>query len=35
MKDIHPLADLAPRDVVARAIDTEMKQPAMTMSIST
>ena len=26
MKDIHPLADLAPRDVVARAIDTEMKR---------
>ena len=26
MKDYHPLADLAPRDVVARAIDEQMKQ---------
>ncbi len=24
MKDIHPMAELAPRDVVARAIDTEL-----------
>lgn len=26
MQRYHPLADLAPRDIVARAIDTEMKQ---------
>ena len=26
MKDYHPQADLAPRDVVARAIDSEMKK---------
>lgn len=26
MKDFHPLADLAPRDVVARAIDSVMKR---------
>lgn len=26
MRDVHPLADLAPRDVVARAIDQEMKR---------
>lgn len=26
MKDVHPMADLAPRDVVARAIDREMKR---------
>lgn len=26
MKDYHPMADLAPRDVVARAIDSEMKK---------
>lgn len=26
MKDYHPQADLAPRDVVARAIDSQMKQ---------
>mgnify|MGYP005848059895 CR=1 FL=1 len=26
MPDYHPLKDLAPRDIVARAIDTEMKQ---------
>ena len=26
MRDVHPMADLAPRDVVARAIDGEMKR---------
>jgi L-aspartate oxidase len=26
MKGVHPLADLAPRDVVARAVDTELKR---------
>lgn len=26
MRDLHPLADLAPRDIVARAIDSEMKR---------
>jgi len=26
MTDYHPMADLAPRDIVARAIDTEMKK---------
>jgi L-aspartate oxidase len=26
MRGVHPLGDLAPRDVVARAIDTEMKR---------
>jgi L-aspartate oxidase len=25
MKDVHPLADLAPRDIVARAIDQDLK----------
>jgi L-aspartate oxidase len=29
---LPPMADLAPRDIVARAIDTEMKKPARPMS---
>ncbi len=30
MKGIHPMADLAPRDIVARAIDEEMKKSGST-----
>lgn len=30
MRDFHPLADLAPRDIVARAIDTVMKRDGAT-----
>jgi len=29
MKSYHPMADLAPRDIVARSIDTEMKKHAI------
>lgn len=37
MQGVHPLADLAPRDVVARAIDAEMKRtgaPHMWLDVS-
>jgi L-aspartate oxidase len=37
MQDVHPLAELAPRDIVARAIDHEMKRlgaPCMYLDIS-
>lgn len=37
MKDVHPLAELAPRDIVARAIDRELKasgDPCVYLDIS-